>query len=102
MKDIKIIVKRVGEAPTIDYIPNTLDALKKLVDGYIETVTLAQNIVVICNRDGKLIGLPYNCKVCNLKFCGTIVFVGVDETGEEFADCPLTLEDAALYGFDQK
>lgn len=61
MKKIKIILKKVGEEPRIAYIPNTLEAMQELVGGYIETVTLASDFIVVCNEEGRLIGLPNNC-----------------------------------------
>lgn len=87
MKDeIKIYVKEPGEPAVLRTVPNTLEALQKLVGGYIEDVTVATDLVVICNDGGRLLGMPYNCKFCGYSFVGTVLFVGVD--GEDFTDCP--------------
>lgn len=69
-------------------MPNDLEALQKAVGGYIETVTLATDLVLICNEEGRLLGLDHNCRICGVDFVGTIILAGVD--GEEFADIPAT------------
>ena len=51
---IRVIVKRPGEAAFMTVINNELETLQKIVGGYIETVTLADDFVVICNEDGKI------------------------------------------------
>lgn len=93
-----VIIKRPGERAEEATIPNTLKALQKAVGGYIETVTMepvmmASDIVVICNEEGRIRHLPYNCTFCGHQFYGTIVFCGVDDDGDDFADVPLSLED---------
>lgn len=39
-------------------IPNTLKAMQKFVDGYIEIVKVIDEILLVCNEEGKLRGLP--------------------------------------------
>lgn len=65
---------------------------------YIETVTLSSDCVVICNEEGMLRGLPYNCNICGIDFVGTIVFAGIN--GDEFSDIPLSFKNfKELFGF---
>lgn len=85
-KKIKVLVKEPGKKPRHIYISNTLENLQSHVGGYIETVTIAEDMVIICNEEGRLKGLPYNCRVLNIDFCGTIIFCGID--GENFSDLP--------------
>ena len=56
---MKILYKKPGEAPEIRDVANDLGALQDLVGGYIETVTVG-NVVIICNEEGKLKGMPLN------------------------------------------
>lgn len=49
---IKVIIKQPGRAPYVTNISNTLENLQKTVDGYIETVTLCSDLVIICNEEG--------------------------------------------------
>ena len=58
--------------------------------GYIETVTLAFDLVIICDEEGRLKGKEYNCTVCGVSFVGDIIVAGVQ--GDEFADLPLDYE----------
>lgn len=83
---MKAIRKKPGCAPEIIEVDNTLKALQAEVGGYIETVTIASDAVVICNEEGVLLGLPYNCRFSGVDFVGTILVVG--RSKDEFCDVP--------------
>ena len=83
---MKALQKKVGQPWEVVEIANELKALQKAVGGYIETVTLFEDCILICNEEGRLRGLPYNCEVLGMTFVGDILLVGVD--GDEFADVP--------------
>ncbi|HIQ69351.1 MAG TPA: DUF3846 domain-containing protein [Candidatus Avoscillospira stercorigallinarum] len=83
---MKIIYKAPGLPAEIRDVPNTLEALQGLVGGYIETVTVATDAAIICNEEGRLIGLEPNCTLLGVHFVGPIVVAGV--AGEEFTDLP--------------
>lgn len=83
---MKAIRKKPGAQPEIIEVDNTLKALQTEVGGYIETVTIASDAVVICNEEGRILGLPDNCRVCGVDFVGTILVVGRDR--DEFCDVP--------------
>lgn len=85
---MKVFFKEPGKAIRQMQVPNELPALQQLIGGYIESVTLCTDLVVLCDEDGRLKGLPYNCEVCGVTFHGPIMFVGVD--GDEFCDVPWT------------
>lgn len=87
---IKVIIKRPGEKPYVTNISDTLKNLQRTVDGYIETVTLADNLVLICNEEGRIRNLPYNCEIMGADFFGTLIFAGID--GENFGDIPCTFK----------
>lgn len=89
---MKAIIKKPGEKPRVIEIENELSALQEAVEGYIQAVPLAADACIICNEEGKLIGLPYNTRILNEIFVGNILFVGV--AGEEF--CSLTNEQISL------
>lgn len=95
-KMISALVKRPGELPRHVNVSNSLEALQKNVEGYIETVTIAEDLVVICNEEGRLLNKPFNCVVAGCSFLGPILMVGVeeDEDGEkQFCDLPVKWED---------
>lgn len=81
---MKAIRKKPGAQPEIIEVENTLKALQAEVEGYIETVTISSDAVVICNEEGMLCGLPFNCWFFDMPFVGTILVVGRDR--DEFCD----------------
>lgn len=83
---MKAIRKKPGCAPEVIEVENTLKALQDEVGGYIEVITLPYGAALICNEEGRLHGLPYNCCVFGTSFVGTVLIVGTK--GEEFCDVP--------------
>lgn len=70
-------------------VENKLKPLQDLVGGYIETVTMTMNSCLICNEEGRLLGLPYNCNYLGMEIYGPMLVVGVQ--GDEFCDVPLSV-----------
>lgn len=89
MNKIKVYIKYPHRAPYTAWIANKLESLQRIVGGYIQTVAIPDGLVVICNDEGRLHGLPVNCKICGVEFVGPIVFAGV--AGEEFASVPVDI-----------
>ena len=87
---MKVILKAPKQKPHTITVPNELHTMQELVGGHIEAVTLAKGLVILCNEDGRLLGLPHNCTVDGVEFVGTILCVGAE--GDEFTDCPLVDE----------
>ena len=87
---MKVIFKEPGKRCEYRDIEYTLQALQKAVGGYIETVTIAEDLVIICNEEGRLKGLPYNCEAAGINFVGNILFVGADEA--DFTDVTVPIE----------
>lgn len=44
----------------------TLKEMQEVVNGYIEFLYLKDNLVMVVNEDGKIIGLPFNAKATQL------------------------------------
>lgn len=86
MRKIKVIIKRPGEKPYTTWISDRLENLQKTVEGYIETVTVLTDLVIICNEEGRIRNLPYNCTILGADFFGTILLAGIN--GEEFGNVP--------------
>lgn len=102
MRKIRVVIKQPGRVPYVTNISDRLGNLQEHVGGYIETVTIDEDIVILCNEEGRLIGLPYNCQVLGISFVGTIIFAGVD--GEELADLPVdfkTFKKMFLYLWEE-
>ena len=71
---IRVVIKRPGEDPVPAVMENTLTAFQRAVDGYIETVSLTEDVIIVCNEEGRLMDLEPNIP----GFVGTLVFVGYD------------------------
>jgi hypothetical protein len=64
------------------YFENTLEGLQKAVGGYIETVYLEDYVVLVCNEEGKLLGLPGNRSLGNDIIAGTFFVAGSNDDGD--------------------
>lgn len=82
---MKAIRKRPGEGPELIDIRDD-DHIREELGGYMEAVTLTEDLVILCDEEGRLKGKAPNCVICGVDFVGTILVLGV--RGEEFADVP--------------
>ena len=81
---ILVCIKEPGSGPRIEPLfDNTLYAFQQAVGGYIETVTIADDLVLICNEEGRINGSPYNVTIGGCDFYGPVLAVGI--AGDEFA-----------------
>jgi len=99
-KKIKAIVKRPDEQfGHVTWVSDSLENLQKTVGGYIETVTLDNGVVLICNEEARLRDMPYNFTVRRVRgvvtiqnaIFGTVIACGAD--GDEFADIPIDFNE---------
>lgn len=60
MAKIRVVMCPVDRAPYVTWIEDSLENLPKVVGGYIECVRLTEEFVIICNEEGRLMGLPEN------------------------------------------
>lgn len=72
-------------------IPNALEALQEAVGGYIETLTLTSDKVIICNEEGRLKGMPHCCSILGIDFVGPVLIAGVKS--DKFTNCPVSLQE---------
>lgn len=83
-KQILVCVKEPGKDAMVEPLfDNTLEAFQKTVGGYIESFTIATDLTLICNEEGRILGLPYNTTICGMPFYGTVLAVGTKR--EDFA-----------------
>ena len=94
MKESEITILKVepGKIPETVAIPNTLDAMQEVVGGYIEVIPL-NDVCMVCNEEGKLIGLEGNRRVGRDIISGTFFLAGDTDYGEF---CSLTQEQRAI------
>lgn len=79
---IQGLVKYPGVDAVNCRVPNDLKSLQKLVGGYIETISIGQGVILICNEDGKYSGLLPNFYLpWNDLLVGLAIFVSSDDEG---------------------
>ena len=99
-KKILVVIKEPGQAPKVEPLfDNTLEAFQKAVGGWIEALTIAEDLVIICNEEGWLRGLPFNVNLCGFNLAGTVIAVSVD--GDEFASIKASNVPAVMRLMDQ-
>ena len=81
----------------LDFPLNELEAFQILVGGHIECVTIHKemlpaeleatgDLIIVCNEEGRLQDLDFNCTLFGYQFVGPVVLVG--QNGDEFDDFP--------------
>lgn len=93
-EQLRMLKFEPGKAPEEITMPNTLEAFQTAVGGDIEAVGLDSGAVLICNEEGKLMGLPANRRVGGDTIAGTFLIAG----SADGKFCSLSDEDAARYG----
>ncbi len=96
-RNINVLYIEPNKLPIKKTIKNSLEEKQKLVGGYIEYTYLndCNDIAIVCNEEGKLLGLPPNRDIGHDIICGNFFIVGDDpELGE---DRSLTEEQIAKY-----
>ncbi len=86
-KKINVLMVEPHKPPCMVELNNDLDSLQKAVSigadeqGLIELVHLEDNVYILCNQEGKLIGLEPNRRLGNDILCGVFYVVADDEDG---------------------
>lgn len=92
---MKIVYKEPGKPAFETEIPNHYKDLSKAVKGLLETVYNGDNTIIVCNEEGKLIGMKGNIHLDN----GTSIIAGpffvCGDDGENFRG--LTDEETEKY-----
>ena len=100
MKETNITVLMVEPAknPIMTTIKNDLDSLQKAVSigaehqGLIEIIGIDDNVCILCNEEGKIIGLEPNRRFYNDILCGVFYVVGEDDEGN-LTSLPSDMQD---------
>ena len=72
----------VDRAPYVTWVEDSLENLQRTVGGYIEYFTFAKDAVIVCNEEGRMMGLSENKSLLLSGFRGDCFICGVD--GENF------------------
>ena len=57
---IRVVIVEPNENPREEYIENELNVFQDIVGGYIECLKIGNGLMLVCNEDGKLLGLTKN------------------------------------------
>ena len=97
---ISVLVVEPGKIPKEVLMPNELRAIQKIVGGHFEVIhPFSDNVVIACNEEGKINGLPHNRTLFDDKgqrmdaLHGTFFVVGVGK--DDF--CSLTKKQTERY-----
>ena len=90
---LTVLKAEPGKPPEEVTMPNTLEAMQKMVGGFIEVVYL-DDVCLVCNEECKLIGLEGNRRVGDDIIAGTFFLAGDTEDGEF---CSLAREQIDVY-----
>ena len=86
-KRIRVLKVEPGKEPTLAMLNNNLDDLQKAVSigapsqGLIEIITLEEDVCILCNEEGKLIGLEPNRRLGKDILVGVFYVTGQDNCG---------------------
>lgn len=87
-KEIKVLMVEPGKHPRVTTLKDDLDSLQKAVSigadyqGLIEFVSLGNGDCIMCNEEGKLIGLEGNRGLGDDILVGVFYIMGENEDGE--------------------
>lgn len=102
-KYINVLIIEPKKLPKVEKIENTLESKQKIVDGYIEYVSVPKydDILIICNEEGKLRHMEFNRDIGYDIIAGPMIIVGEDKSGN---DTSLTEEQIKKYKevFDER
>ena len=87
-REITVLMVEPRKAPVVTSLTNNLDSLQKAVSigadyqGLIEIIGIEENVALLCNEEGKLIGLEGNRRIGRDIITGVFYVVGVNDEGD--------------------
>ena len=99
---MKVIIVKPQEEPVVAEIDSSLNAMQEVVGGYIQAIyPFEDHVALICNEEGKLLGLPLNRalraetgEIYDI-IAGTFILCGAPPDSEHFTG--LTTEQVETY-----
>lgn len=87
-REITVLMVEPGKSPAVTTLTNDLDSLQKAVSigadyqGLIELIGLEEGVDILCNEEGKLIGLEGNRRIGRDIIAGVFYVVGNNGKGD--------------------
>ncbi|OQB11475.1 MAG: hypothetical protein BWY15_02457 [Firmicutes bacterium ADurb.Bin193] len=95
-KRIKVVLVEAGKPPYVKTIGNSIESMQKAVGGDIQMLGLSVGETLVCNDEGKLLGLAGNRRIGDDIIAGTFFITGDNEDGEL-----VSLNDEQIYRYTQ-
>ena len=94
-----VLIVEPEKAPRMANISGDLESLQKAVGGYIEAVYPYDDpVAIVCNEEGKLIGLPLNRKLEDYDIiAGTFIVCGLGEEDFDSMTPELKFADPEIF-----
>jgi hypothetical protein len=96
-----------GNVEVIPFVEDQLKVLQTAVGGYVEAITLAPDLVMWVNEEGKMNGMPFNQAATSIfmkyrggadYIVGPVVFTsGADENGETVGITEAQIQQLKVY-----
>lgn len=100
---MQVLLVKPGRAPWKMELKNDLDAMQRAVGGLLQVIyPFEEPVALVCNDEGKLLGLPANRGLWDEKgrlydiVCGPFFLCGAPPEGDSFSS--LTEEQLERYG----
>lgn len=100
---MQVLLVEPGRAPRKTELKNDLDAMQRVVGGLLQVIyPFEEPVALVCNDEGKLLGLPANRGLWDEKgrlydiVCGPFFLCGAPPEGDSFSS--LTEEQLERYG----
>lgn len=77
-KMIRVILVEPDKEPYVREISNSLKSFQNIVGGLIEYINLENNVDIICNDEGKMMGFDFNRIIKNDVIAGNFIIAGVN------------------------
>ena len=86
---MKVLIVEPLKDPYVKDIDSSLVSMQSVVGGLIQAIyPFDHPVALICNEEGKLIGLPPNRRMGRDIICGTFYFLGQDPDEGELTSLP--------------
>lgn len=78
---LKVVYIEPGKPAYEAEIRHEMDALQRSVGGYVQQVNMEKGVVILCNEEGKLLGMPGNRRIGDAILAGPLAVVGFTNRG---------------------
>lgn len=76
MNRIKVLIVEPIMDPNLKEIDNTLENMQDIVGGLLQFIQIEDDVVIICNEEGKSLNLEVNKIIKDDIICGTFIILG--------------------------